>query len=291
MGFPSLVFEHERGVVTRQAAELELGRVGLAYLRDERAAGAPPPEQQSAIAEQLRHLEHARAPIARAEISGPLSLALQIVDDQERPLAYDPAMREALAQQLTLRAAWLSEQISSHLGAAMVCLDEPFLDALSSPFAPLDYDEGFALLARTLAEAPAPRGLCVSGQTNWATVLALPADIIFFDAYEHEAGLIQAASAVAGYLDRGGTLGWGLVPNDPATLTQERVETLARRFESAVEYLAAAGSILPERIRGAALISTSGSLAHLPPPQAAQAAALCGEVSAHLRAKYQLDIE
>ena len=113
--------------------------------------------------------------------------------------------------------------------------------------------------------------------------------MVFFDAYEHGAGLIQAAGAVAAFLERGGALGWGVVPTDPAALAQERAATLARRFESNVEFLAAAAGIDPTMIRQAALISTSGGLAHLPPPLASQAAALCGEVSALLRAKYQLD--
>lgn len=288
-GFPGLTLDHERGVVARDTAEHHLGRIGLAYLRGERAAGAPPPEQAAAVAEMVRQLEQARASVARAEISGPISLALQLVDEQERPLAYDPAMREALAQHVSLRAAWLRDQIGAHMGAAMVCLDEPFLDATASPFAPIDEADGVELLAQTMADAPPPRGLCLPGTPNWAAILALPVDVVFFDAYEHGAGLIQAAGAVAGYLDRGGVIAWGVVPNEPAALTQERAETLARRFESTVEYLAAAGGIDPGRIRAAALISTSGGLAHLPPNVAAQAAALCGDVSTHLRAKYQLE--
>lgn len=290
-GFPGFTLDqsHEQGAVSRQTAEGELSRVGLAYLRGERSAGAPPPEQAAAVADMLRQLEQQRVKAARAELTGPVSLALQVVDDQERPLAYEPALREALAQQVTLRATWLHDQISAHLGAAVVCLDEPFLDALDSPFAPLDWGDGVDLLARTLADLPAPHGLCVAGTPNWQALLALPVDVVFFDAYEHGAGLIQAASAVAGYLDRGGALGWGLVPADAGALAQERAETLARRFESSVEYLAAAGGLDAARIRGAALISTSGGLAHLPPQQAAQAVALCGEVAAHLRAKYQLD--
>lgn len=290
-GFPGLTLDtnHERGVVVRQAAEIELGRVGLAYLRAERAAGTPPQAQAAAVADLLRQLEQARARYARGELTGPVSLALELVDEQERPLAYDPAMREALVQQVTLRATWLHDQLSAHLGGGMVCLDEPFLDALDSPFSPIDWGEGLDLLARALADGPAPRGLCVARTPNWPAILALPANVVFFDAYEHGAGLIQAAGAVAGYLDRGGVLGWGIVPNDPVALGQERAETLARRFESTVDYLAAAGGIAPERIRGAALISTSGRVAHLTAALATQAAALCAEVSAYLCTKYQLE--
>ncbi len=291
VGFPGLAldFEHERATVDSQVAEVELGRVGLAYLQAERGAGTPPPEQVAAVAEMLRQFDLARPQLARVELLGPVSLALQVVDEQEHPSAYSPSLREALAQHLVLRAAWLREQIAAYVGCTVICLDEPFLDALGSPFCPLDRDSGMDLLARSLADLPAPRGLCLAGTPDWASILALPVELICFDAYEHGAGLIRAASAVAGFLEAGGAIAWGLVPTDPAALAQERAETLAGRFESTVEYLAAAGNLGASRIRAAALISTSGGLAHLPPELATRAAALCGEVATHLRAKYQLE--
>ncbi len=289
-GFPGLTLdrEHERAIVDNQAAEHELGRVGLAYLQAERAAGMPPPDQVAAVTEMLRHLDPARPQLTRAELLGPVSLALQIVDEQEQPSAYNPPMREALSQHLALRAAWLCEHIATHAGGAVIWLDEPFLDALNSPFCPLDWEAGLGLLARSLADLPAPRGLCLVGTTNWADVLALPVDVIGFDAYEHGAGLIRAAGAVAGFLERGGVIAWGIVPADAAALAQERVETLVGRFESTVEYLAAAGNLSAAHLRAAALISTNGSLAHLAPELATRAATLCREVSAYLRTRHQL---
>lgn len=288
-GFPGVILEHDRPAAIRQPTEIELGRIGLAYLRGERAAGAPPHEHVVAVVEMLRQLEQVRARFAGAELTGPVSLSLQLVDEQERPLAYTPALREALAQQLVLRATWLHDQISVHLGGALICLDEPFLDALASPFAPLDEADGLALLAQTLDDLPTPCGLCVAGLPNWEAILSLPVDVVYFDAYGHRPGLLQSASAVVDYLARGGILAWGLVPTDAAALANERAEALAHRFESAVAYLAADGGIEPAQIRAAALISTSGSLAHLPLDLAAHAAALCGELAAHLRALYQLD--
>jgi hypothetical protein len=290
-GFPGLSLDliHERGVIERVRAEQALERIGLTYLRAEIEAGTPPPEQVAALNEFIRQAERSQVHGARLELSGPVSLSLQIVDEQERPLAYDPALRGALAQQLSLRAAWLHLQLSTSLGSALICLDEPFLEALDSPFCPLNWEEGGTLLAQALAELPAMRGLCTASSPNWAAVLALPVDLVFFDAYSQSAGLIQAASAVAGFLDRGGLLGWGIVPSDPSALAQERTEILARRFVSSVEYLAAAGAIAVEQLLSQAFISTSGRLGHLPPAIAAQAAARCEEVAAWLRRHYKLE--
>jgi hypothetical protein len=288
-GFPGLTLDGERAWVGRAAAERLIDRVGMAYLRDERAAGAPPPEQLVAVAEQLRLAEHGRPRAIKAEILGPVSLALQATDDHERPLAYDPALREALAQHLALRAEWVRDLIESSGAGALVALDEPFLDALGSPFCPLDWDEGGDLLARTLEDIGGNGGICVAGEPRWDAVLSLPADVIFFDAYEHSAGLVQAAGAAAAYLERGGALGWGVVPADPAGLTQERAETLARRVISSIEYLAAAAGVAPALVAARSLISSGGGLAQLTQQQAARAATLCAEVSAAARAHFGLE--
>jgi hypothetical protein len=263
--------------------------VGLAYLRDERSAGAPPSEQIGAMVEQLRQAEQSRPRVVKAELMGPVSLALQLTDEQEQPLAYDPPLREALVQHVALRAGWMHDLISSAGASALICLDEPFLDALGSAFCPLDWEEGGDLLARALDDMPGPRGLCTAGAPNWAALVGLPADLLLFDAYEHGAGIVQAAESVAGFLERGGALGWGIVPTEPAALAQERPETLAQRLISTVEYLAAAGGLAPEQIGAQSVVSTSGGLAHLTPELAEQATALCAEVAAATRAMFGLD--
>jgi hypothetical protein len=290
-GFPGLSLDHERerASVTREAAERAIDRVGLAYLRDERSAGAPPGEQIGAMVEQLRQAEQSRPRMVKAELMGPVSLALQLTDEQEQPLAYDPPLREALVQHVALRAAWMHDLIGSAGASALICLDEPFLDALGSAFCPLDWEEGGDLLARALEDMPGPKGLCTAGAPNWPALVELPVDLLIFDAYEQGAGIVQAASSVAGFLERGGALGWGVVPTEPAALGQERAETLAQRLFSTVEYLAAAGGLAPEQIGAQSVVSTSGGLAHLPPALAEQAMDLCAEVATITRAMFGLE--
>jgi hypothetical protein len=288
-GFPGLALDGERAAVSRQTAERQIDRLGIAYLRGDRAGGAPPSDYLLAVADQLRQAEQGRPRAIKAELLGPVSLALQATDDQERPLAYDPGLREAVAQHVALRAAWVRDLIEAAGISALIVLDEPFLDALASPFSPLDWVEGGDLLARTLVDTPGARGICAAGEPRWAELLSLPADVIFFDAYEHSAGLVQAAALAAAFLERGGALGWGIVPADPAALAQERVATLAKRFASSVEYLAVAAGVAPERVAGQSLLSTSGTLAHLTAQQASQAVALCVEAAAEARALFGLE--
>lgn len=293
-GFPGLALdpERERAVVDRHAAERGVERLALGYLRGETAIGALSPDQAAGLGELLRQIDPARRPLAlKGETLGPISLSLLLTDERERPLAYDTALREALLQHLALRVAWLHQQLNPFAAAVLICLDEPFLDALGSPLCPLDWEDGAELLDRLIGSAPTHCAISTGGAVNWNALLSTPADVVLFDAYEHSAGLIQAANAVAGFLDRGGCIGWGIVPADQTALAQERPETLAGRFERIVEYLAATSGVEAGRILAASMITTSGSLAQLPVTVAEHALHTCAAVSRLLREKYELPKE
>jgi hypothetical protein len=171
----------------------------------------------------------------------------------------------------------------------IICLDEPSLDALGLPLCPIDWAEGMGMIERLLADMPGCRGVGLGGGVDWVAVLALPVDLVLFDAYEHGAALIQAAEAVAGFLDRGGILGWGIVPADPGALAQEHADLLAQRLDRAVDYLAASSGLDHDRILAASLITSSAGLANLPVEPAEQALRMCAAVSRRLREAHGLE--
>ncbi|MEI8306541.1 MAG: hypothetical protein WCF99_05690 [Chloroflexales bacterium] len=290
-GFPGLTIdpEYERASVDHAAAEIGLDRLGLAYLRGEPGAGALPADHAAGLGELLRLTGHGhRARALKGEVLGPVSLALQLTDEDDRPLAYDPALREALLHHLSLRVAWHYEQLSASTDNVIICLDEPSFDAMSLPFCPIDKDEGMGMIARVLADMPGCRGLSLGGSVDWAAVLALPVDLVLLDAYEHGAALIRAAEAVARFLDRGGILGWGIVPADPSTLAQEHADLLTQRLDRAVDYLSASSGVDQGRILNASLITSNDGLANLSVESAEQALHMCAAVSRRLRNDHDL---
>ncbi|MEI7644499.1 MAG: hypothetical protein WCJ55_09475 [Chloroflexales bacterium] len=291
-GFPGLTIdpEYARISVDHAAAEIGLDHLGLAYLRSEPGAGILPSDHAAGLGELLRlvgHGHHARA--LKGEVLGPVSLALQLTDEDDRPLAYDPALREALLHHLSLRVAWHHEQLSPYADNVIICLDEPSLDALSLPLCPIDWEEGMGMIERLLADMPGCRGICLGGGVSWAAVLALPIDLVLFDAYEHGAALIQSAEAVSSFLERGGMLGWGIVPADPVALAHEHADLLTQRLERAVDYLSAVGGLDHGRILAASLITSSASLANLSVEAAEQALRMCAAVSRRLRDDHGLE--
>lgn len=285
-GLPGLSVESERErlCVDRTAAERGADRVALAYLRGDMEYGVAPGDYSAGLHELQRLAAMDRQVQAlKGELLGPVSASLLLTDEQERPLASDPPLRETLLQHLALRINWLHHQLGAGGDAVIICLDEPFLEALNSPLCPLDWDEGGDMIARIVEGVPACCGLCVSGAVNWPVILSLPVGLILIDADLHSAELIRHAPAVAAFLDRGGAIGWGMVATDPRTFAQQTSAGLAQRFRDMVRSLADATGIAVDRLLETALLTTSGSLAGMPPAAADHAARLCSEVALQVR--------
>lgn len=287
-GLPGLTMEieRERLCVDRAAAERGADRVALAYLRGDMEQGVAPGDYSTGLHELQRLAAMDRQVQAlKSELLGPVSASLLLTDEQERPLASDPSLRETLLQHLALRISWLHHQLGAGNDAVIICLDEPFLEALSSPLCPLDWSEGGDMIARLVEGVPACCGLCLSGAVNWPVVLSLPVDLILIDADLHSAELVRHAPAVAAFLERGGAIGWGMIATDQRTIMQQTGAALARRFLDLVRYLADATGIGVDRLLEMALLTTSGSLAGITPAAAEHAAHLCSEVSLQVRAQ------
>jgi hypothetical protein len=301
-GFPGLVLDEasRRAYVVKEQAERNLDWVGLAYLQRNALVSALKPEDAAALTELLRSVgtaqEHTYRAIA-SQLIGPVSLNMQLTDEQNRPLMHDPMLREALAQHLSLRVSWLSERLNSLVEDTIICLDEPLLPVLSSPFCPIGWDSGIELLEQVFDGTTGCRGIILGEfgarqrdhdlATSWAYLMETSVELVALDVYNYSNLLLSAVSVLPDFLDRDGVIVWGLVPADSAALAHETADTLVARFEKLLGQLTATG--LPrEQVLHASLISTNDHLTHLAPGAAEQALQCCADISSRLRKIYNL---
>lgn len=290
VGFPGLVVDVARSVVyvDRAAAEREVGRLGLAYLENDVAFAALAADDAVGLAELVRQRDSLRGVLAvKGQLLGPLSAAAMLVDDQQRPLVYDAALFEALAQHLYLRAAWQDQRLHELADVAIICLDEPFLDVVGMPFLPLGWDQVRAQLELTLAGISGCRALYAPGAVSWAQLFETSVELIIADVYSYGHGLVEAAHALPAFLERGGCVGLGLVPADEELLARATAEGLLRRVVALLRELGAAG-VPPEHLVRRAVVSSSSTLGTLSVPGAERALQLLADVSRLLREQYSL---
>jgi hypothetical protein len=205
---------------------------------------------------------------------------------------------EALTQHLALRVSWLTTRLANLAGSdIIICLDEPALMALHSPFCPIDWDYGIEVWEQIFTST---RGLCGLNLGNlggsqqedairrtWASILETSVELVLIDVYNQHAPLLLAAEELATFLRRPGTLVWGLVPADGEALSRETADSLLAHFEQMLDHLVACG-LSRQEVLAASLLSTSSGLELLPIAAAEQALALCADVSAQVRARYNL---
>jgi len=75
------------------------------------------------------------------------------------------------------------------------------------------------------------------GNTDWPLVLSTSIDLLSFDAYNYAHTVSLLPREVTAFLDRGGSIAWGLIPNMEDQIAKETVGTLLKRFESYMDNL------------------------------------------------------
>ena len=289
-GFPGLINDTygEPLHVDRALAMQGLDRLALAYLRSDLAVGMSPPDQLADLAEFMRSTGLGqRSRVLICETLGPVSMALTLTDEHDRPLVYTPELCETVVHHIALRVGWQVAQLQAYSAEVVICLDEPMLDALDLPFCPLERSEGLRMITRVFETIEAVRALALGSLVDWAAMSELAIDLVFCDAYEHGAALVKAADGLGDFIEQGGAVAWGVVPTDPAQLKSESVASCLARFMQLLSGLEQQG-LDRDLLLQTALISPSGGLAQLSASQAEQALYLCAGVAAKLREHYQL---
>ena len=152
----------------------------------------------------------------KAQLIGPLSLGLTLLDEQKNPILYHADLRQLLAPMLGLEAAWLVQQLRSHHKRAIIFVDEPYLVAVGTSACSLPRLDIIALIDRVVEaihNAGALAGLHCCGNTDWDLVLSTDIDILNFDAWEYFDKLALYTSSLKNFIKKGGVPAIGIVPN------------------------------------------------------------------------------
>jgi hypothetical protein len=289
-GFPGLQFDRRAGqVIVRRGEALEgLSALYLAYLENSLEFAAMDLGKLAGLELLLRRSEALAGALAlQGSMAGPISLALQLTDEQRRPLIYDDVLFDALVRFLRLRVAWHEARLARLAPATIMCLDEPFADVLGSPFSPIGWQTALALTDEVLASVAGCRALLLAGELPWEQVLASSVELLVVD-LEQARGLAALALTLANFFERGGALAIGIVPNTSDDLAIAYVAGLLHQVEALIEQIA--GSDLSrEMVAQRMLVTVRGSLGALEVEEAEHALRLLSELSARLRERYGIE--
>lgn len=287
-GLPGVVVDAEgRKVFCDTSRDLleEMEKVLHAYLEGDLEWAAISEDHAQGLHAMFRRVsaEGKRYSLLKGQVTGPVSFGLAVLDQRNRPILYDDQMAEVMVKLLNLKARWM-EKLLRNSGAAeevLIFLDEPYLVSVGSALVSVGREQVVDSIRGCTEDLGCLTGAHCCGNTDWTVLFQAGLDVVNFDAYGYMESLALYPEELSRFLEGGGILAWGLVPNTPA-VDGEDAGTLARRFAEGVRLLASRGvdeDLLWER----AMVTPSCGLEGLSEARAERAYRLAAEVSMTLR--------
>ena len=188
--------------------------------------------EYSVVYRQFLGLNLADRPAIRGQLEGPISFGFNVLDENERPILFNdtvrPFMLEFMARRINVQLQKLKERNVN----AFMFVDEPGMQFLFSALAgygdikaKADLDEFFAMVDR-------PRGIHLCGNPDWDFLLGLDLDVLSLDIYTNAEIFSAYATSIRKFLDRGGTIVWGIVPTGVEAFEKENFQSLVSQLEN-----------------------------------------------------------
>jgi hypothetical protein len=223
--------------------------------------------------------------IVKGQVTGPITWGLTVTRQDGLGILYDDTLAETAAKFLRLKASWQESILREISPNTIIFVDEPYLVSLGSVFTPIPEEKVPVLLEEVLKGIKGTKGLHCCGNTNWSVILDTKIDILSFDAYNDASSLSTHSDKVKSFLKRGGSIAWGIVPNEEEALAKESLPGLRDRLEEAMAPFTRDG-VEFKQIIAQGLITPSCTLASLSLEAANQTLELTASLSHDLRSRY-----
>jgi methionine synthase II (cobalamin-independent) len=223
--------------------------------------------------------------MVKGQVTGPITWGLAVTRQDGLGILYDDTLAETAAKFLRLKASWQENILREISPNPIIFVDEPYLVSLGSVFTPIPEEKVPVLLEEVFRGIKGIKGLHCCGNTNWSVILDTSLDILSFDAYNYASSLSTHSGKVKSFLERGGSIAWGIVPNEEEALVKESLSSLRDRLEEAMAPFTRDG-VKFKQIIAQGLITPSCTLASLSLEAAKQTLELTANLSHDLRSRY-----
>jgi len=284
-GFPGIVLEGDKILVER-SAEFDSR---LEQLYNDASENNPDDygisTEYAAGLHAFPALKERHPRMVKGQITGPITWGLCVTDREQRGILYDDLLAEALAKFLRLKAMWQERFLSQVSPNTVIFVDEPYLTSLGTAFVAVPNEQVTTLLEEVLSGIEGLKGVHCCGSTDWSLLLKSSTDILSFDAYNYADSLSCYPAEVKAFIERGGSIAWGIIPNTEEASAKESVASLYDRLGEAMAPFTREG-ISFKQLVAQGLLTPSCTLASMSNEAAIHALELLAELSARMKGKY-----
>ncbi len=284
-GFPGVVLKENSIHIDRSQAQEQLEQFYAAYLENNVDKYPVSPDYAAGLHTFLAKTD--LTPLAvKGQITGPLTWGMTVTDETGKAIIYDEVLGDAVTKLLRLKVSWQEKELSKISRNTIIFVDEPYMAAYGSVGVSISKEEIVSMLDEVFEGISGLKGVHCCGNTDWSVILETATDILSFDAYNYAQSLSLYPAEVKDFLERKGTIAWGIVPNDAESLAEETVASLKDRLEEAMAPFTRNGVRFKQLIEQG-LLTPSCGLASLDGEEAAgRALELLAELSAKIRERY-----
>jgi hypothetical protein len=209
----------------------EMEQVYLDFLEQNTTPYAITPEYASCFAEMSRRT-FSGSLFTKCQVTGPVTLGMQVVDEQRRPVYYDDQFADVLAKMIALRARWAEKAMRGFLGVAktLVMLNEPYLASLGSSVVPIRKDLVTSGWEDISGMVDGGLGVHCCSNTDWEYIMDLFPSVISFDAFSGAREFLLYLDRAVSYMEKGGIIAWGIIPSQPDLFSACTPDTFLERY-------------------------------------------------------------
>jgi hypothetical protein len=187
----------------------------------------------------LQTLRNTNGEWAKAQVTGPVSFGLTVTDQDLRSGLYIEMLDDVIVKNMAMNARWQIRQLKSVRPNVILFLDEPYLAAFGSAFISLSREQVIAYLDEVFESIHAEgaiAGVHCCANTDWGVLLGTKVDILNLDAFGFIENLALYPAELREFLDRGGNVCWGIVPNHEQ-IFKETAQGLAQRLRNGIDLI------------------------------------------------------
>jgi hypothetical protein len=187
-------------------------------------------EETSLTLEQFKEIAIMRSEqliAIRGQLMGPISMCLKVIDQEKKPIIYRDEVRELVILHIARKVNNHWRELKEIHPHAFVWVDEPGLEILFAGITGYSAERARADLELFLSQLESVRGVHLCGNPDWDFLLQSEIDLLSFNAYGTAEIIEGYASGIAGMLERGGVISWGIVPTNFEQFRESNAEALA----------------------------------------------------------------
>jgi len=262
---PGVVIKDEKIYLEKERAYDEMESFYQDYLNGELEPFAISPEYAQgfyALLERSNDLGNAVA--IKGQVTGPISFGLQVTFQDKRAIIYDDMLRDAMVKNIACKAAWQESHIKKICPSTIIFVDEPYLSAFGSAYVSLEREMVVNLLNEVFASISGLSAVHCCGNTDWSLLLDTQVDIINLDAYEFAEMLLLYPDKLRDFINRGGTIAWGITPTLEDKIKENMEEELIKKLNAIFDKVESFG-IAREKLLAQSLITPACGVGSLSP--------------------------